>query len=264
MRSRARVDPGDRDAKGRIGLAIVSGKDGQAGRLSTQITNRLKRAEQRLDSSRVDKVLGGGILLSGAPARRETVARTAPAEIEFSDTRTLALPELFVGREDRIALTGPNGAGKTTLLRHLVRGALLPPTGVLELPQEIGPTASLDVHRDLLALSSAERGEALALVARLGSDPERILAGDSLSPGEVRKLLIAMGVSRHPQLIVLDEPTNHLDIIATEALEDALADYHAALVFVSHDQRFTARLARTRWRLETARSGVTEVTIEAG
>ena len=40
--------------------------------------------------------------------------------------------------------------------------------------------------------SPGERGEVLAMVGSLGSDPERILATELPSPGEARKLSLAL------------------------------------------------------------------------
>lgn len=45
-------------------------------------------------------------------------------------------------------------------------------------------------------LPPAERGGVLQLVAALGVDPARLLASDSPSPGEARKLGIALGLGR--------------------------------------------------------------------
>lgn len=67
-------------------------------------------------------------------------------------------------------------------------------------------------------------------VAQLNSDPDRILDGDELSPGELRKLMLAQGILRRPALIAMDEPTNHLDIGSIEALERVLVAYPGALV----------------------------------
>ena len=51
----------------------------------------------------------------------------------------------------------------------------------------------------------------------------------------------------------MDEPTNHLDLPSIECLENALAEAPYALLLVSHDERFLARLATVRWTL--ARDG---------
>jgi len=260
LRSRARVDPGDRDAKARIGLAIVTGKDGQAGRLSAQMQGRMRRAQARLGEAVVEKVIGGdGIRLPEAASHRREVARLSASEVRLCTDRVLLIPELSVGPHDRIAIAGRNGAGKSTLIRRVAEMTLVEASAVLDIPQELDATTVAALHQEVLSLPAETRGEVLSLVTRLGSYPERILAGDALSPGEARKLMIAMGVIRQPQLILLDEPTNHLDVVATEALEDALAEYGGALVFVSHDTRFTRRLARTWWHLELDAEGVTRV-----
>ena len=87
----------------------------------------------------------------------------------------------------------------------------------------------------------------LSLVARLNSSPERILSGEALSPGELRKILLAMGIMQRPQLIIMDEPTNHLDLHSTEALEAVLAQCPCALVIVSHDAALLDATTNKRW-----------------
>ena len=56
-----------------------------------------------------------------------------------------------------------------------------------------------------------------------------------------------------PDLLLLDEPTNHLDIDAIAWLEDFLADYRGAVVFVTHDRAFLRRLATRIVELDRGR-----------
>ena len=90
------------------------------------------------------------------------------------------------------------------------------------------------------------------IVSRLGSRVEPLLQTQLPSPGEIRKILLALGIVRACHLIILDEPTNHLDLPSIECLEQALSDCPCGLLLVSHDLRFLGKLVREFWALEPA------------
>lgn len=245
--SKRRVDPKDRSAKAKIDLARVSGQDGRRGRLSSQLEGRLDAARERLARVRVEKRYDGDLWLDVAPAPRRVLIRSRECDIPCGPG-ALHLPDLYVGNTDHIAVTGPNGAGKSTLLEHLRPHV---PDGIawLDIPQELDEELAHGVVERVRALSSGERGRVLSVVAQLNSDPARILEGCATSPGEMRKLLLALGVLSSPALIVMDEPTNHLDLHSVEALERALAGYPGALLLVSHDERFLNACTSVRWNI---------------
>jgi ATPase subunit of ABC transporter with duplicated ATPase domains len=91
----------------------------------------------------------------------------------------------------------------------------------------------------------------LNIVAGLGVDPDRLLVSAQPSPGEARKLLLALGFAKQARVLVLDEPENHLDLPAVERLEAALADYPGALYLVTHDEELAQRCTSQCYRVVT-------------
>lgn len=58
------------------------------------------------------------------------------------------------------------------------------------------------------------------VIGRMNLDPTAPF--DTLSAGMKRRVLLARGLARNPDILLLDEPTNHLDIDSIAWLEDFL------------------------------------------
>jgi ATPase subunit of ABC transporter with duplicated ATPase domains len=212
-----------------------------AGKELATATRASERAADTFAASETNKKVGGEVSFEFEPARRRLLAsHLGPLTVDGATI--IEHVDIAVERTDRIWLRGPNGAGKTTLLRSLVDDADLPPEKLLYLEQEMTQEQVHEVMREMKALEPRLRGEVLAIVALLGVDPQILLASQSPSPGEARKLAMALGLGRAAWLVVLDEPTNHLDLPSIERLERALASYPGALLVVSHDKEFARSL----------------------
>ena len=151
------------------------------------------------------------------------------------------IPLLSVGPRDHIGLTGPNGLGKSTIIRALLRAAA--DVRTLTIVQNTTDDDARRAMGRLAGLPAKDRARALSSYAQLNADPDKLLAGESPSPGELRKLLLCLGLLDRPELIVMDEPTNHLDLESKEALARVLAEYPGELVVVSHERWFIERVA---------------------
>jgi ATPase subunit of ABC transporter with duplicated ATPase domains len=161
----------------------------------------------------------------------------------------LIYPDLNMGPRDRVALTGPNGCGKTTLITAIFSSLSLPDDRVTYLPQEILIDESMRLLEELRSMSGEKLGWVMNIVSRLGSRPELLLESKLPSPGEARKIMLALGLLKEPWLMMMDEPTNHLDLISIECLESALADCRCALLLISHDRKFLEALTQTHWEI---------------
>jgi ATPase subunit of ABC transporter with duplicated ATPase domains len=77
-------------------------------------------------------------------------------------------------------------------------------------------------------------------------------SGQSLSPGERTRAILALLAARGVNCLVLDEPTNHLDLPAIEQLEQAVEAYDGTLLLVTHDRRLLDAISVTRTLLVDA------------
>ncbi len=254
-RSKRGLDPKDHDARFKRNRARVSGKDGSAGKLLRQLGGRLEQAQERLEATKVKKTYELGIWMSGARSHRRALFTLPAGTLALGEDRCLRFPDLAMGPEERIALIGPNGGGKSTLVRRILASLSLPAGQVVYLPQELPLSAARETLDRVRALPREQLGRLMSVVSCLGSRPQRLLDTAAPSPGEARKLLLALGIVQTPHLIVMDEPTNHLDLPSIQCLEGALAECPCGLLLVSHDLPFLSRLARSCWQLEEEGGG---------
>ncbi len=170
---------------------------------------------------------------------------------------------LFEG--DRLRLHGRNGAGKSTIVRAIV--ATMENTKleskVFDGHITAEPELSVGVYEqeiaeEFLSLTLGDAIEKILYAKNVPVNEQKIkqLLGDylfepnsdsklpvsQLSGGQKARLQLINMLAGDPQLLILDEPTNHLDLPSIEELEDALAGYHGAVIYISHDSYFAKNL----------------------
>ncbi|KFI48844.1 ATP-binding cassette domain-containing protein [Bifidobacterium biavatii] len=259
------VNPKDHDARNAIKYNHNPSSLGPASaRIDAQVTAAQEKAADMVTAA---KRYDGDIWMDAESSSRRELVRLEAGFIPYGDDADVtvsergdgvAIPMLTVGPHDRIGISGPNGTGKTTLVNAMLhaidqderRTGLHVPR--LVLPQNTTDADARWAMTRLASLTPQDRGIVLSSVAQLNADPDRLLAGGSPSPGELRKLLLCLGLRRHPHLIVMDEPTNHLDLHSMQALGRALAQYPGALILVSHDESFLRQATTVRWSLQRA------------
>ncbi len=156
-----------------------------------------------------------------------------------------------------VGIVGPNGMGKTTLFRMLV-GQDTPDKGAIEIGKSVD-LAYVDQNRDELDADKTifeeiscgneildvggNKMNARAYVARFnfrGTQQQKLVG--QLSGGERNRVHLAKLLRTGGNLILLDEPTNDLDVNTLRVLEEALEDFPACAMVISHDRFFLDRI----------------------
>jgi ABC-type branched-subunit amino acid transport system ATPase component len=171
----------------------------------------------------------------------------------------LAGVDLDVEAGEVVLLSGGNGAGKTTLLR-VVAGLVPVHQGAAEV---LGTDLTRDRrgHRSRLALVGQEAAayddltvlenvrfaarttgrsdaDADTVVGELGLTPLADVRHGRLSTGQRRRLGLAVGLVRRPELLLLDEPHAGLDVPGRAFLDGVLSsasDSGTAVLIASHE-----------------------------
>lgn len=183
----------------------------------------------------------------------------------YSDTPLFENMNFQLREGDRIRLHGRNGAGKTTLVKAiLARSESQEPSSkimageiITEPEIKIG-NYEQEIDAKLLTTSLAEAIERVYLAKDVKISDQKIkqLLSDYLfnpatdgamplkllSGGQKARFQLISMLANDPQVLILDEPTNHLDLPSIEEMEQALTQYHGAILYISHDTYFVKNL----------------------
>lgn len=173
-----------------------------------------------------------------------------------------------------VGLLGPNGAGKSTLIKVITK-TLKPLEGTVTLRgRELSSYGRFELARELAVVEQKPvlpRGFSVREVVAMGRTPHLRLFGvpserdrlavedaldatelsglakrrvETLSGGEVQRVIFARALAQQPRHLLLDEPTSHLDLkYQVELLQYARQQARGGVgvLVVMHDLNLAAR-----------------------
>lgn len=214
----------------------------------------------------------------GDPGRGAVELRDVIRIYREADVETVALRgvDLRVEPGEFVALRGRSGSGKSTLL-HLVAGADRPTAGrvvvdgvdlaraderaraelrgrrvgVVFQAGNLVPFLSALENLELaasLAGRPISRGDAMAVLGRVGLDERAGHRASALSGGEQQRAALACVLAARPAVLVADEITGELDSESAASVLRLLAEIHRregiTVLIATHDADVAARATR--------------------
>ncbi|AHE98748.1 ATP-binding cassette domain-containing protein [Thioalkalivibrio paradoxus] len=156
---------------------------------------------------------------------------------------------LTVRSGEVVVVIGPNGAGKTSLLRVLL--GLWPASGgrvvrrrgirIGYMPQRVQVDAilPLSVRRFLTLRHRAPLDRLREVLRQVGVQPLLDAPVQTLSGGEMQRVLLARALLSNPDLLVLDEPAQGVDVVGQGEVFDLIDRLRKAtgcgVLMVSHE-----------------------------
>lgn len=170
-------------------------------------------------------------------------------EVKYGSKFVLKNMNLSLNAGEIVTIVGPNGSGKTTLFKAII-GTVPISKGTIEVkpnlrigyvPQQlkIDQTLPITVER-FLKLSNINFEKSLDKTELiLGSKDLLDVQINSLSGGEMQRVLLARALINDPQILLLDEATRGLDQPGVAAfyrkIENIRKSTNCAILMISHD-----------------------------
>lgn len=189
--------------------------------------------------------------MTGSPIQEAGEALISGQELSvgFGGLSVLESVSLSLCRGQIVTLVGPNGSGKSTLVKTMLdliepqSGRVIREPGITigYVPQtvQIDPTLPLSVRRFITLGAKTPAQDVEAALKETGAERLIESAIQSLSGGELRRVLLARALAQDPDLLVLDEPTAGVDApgqIALYRLIAAIRDRRGCgVLLVSHN-----------------------------
>ena len=175
-------------------------------------------------------------------------------EVKYGSKKVLQNINLSLNANEIVTIVGPNGSGKTTLFKAIIGSVPLskgkisikPNLRIGYVPQQlkVDQTLPITVER-FLKLATRNNNDIEKMIAFFGSENIFREQINSLSGGEMQRVLLARALVNKPEILLLDEATRGLDQPGIAAfyrkIENISKETNCAVLMISHDLHVVMR-----------------------
>ena len=169
-------------------------------------------------------------------------------EVKYGSKKVLQNINLSLNASEIVTIVGPNGSGKTTLFKAIIGSVPLskgkisikPNLRIGYVPQQlkVDQTLPITVER-FLKLATRNNNDIEKMIAFFGSENIFREQINSLSGGQMQRVLLARALVNKPEILLLDEATRGLDQPGIAAfyrkIENISKETNCAILMISHD-----------------------------
>ncbi|WCL50063.1 ATP-binding cassette domain-containing protein [Leptospira sp. GIMC2001] len=255
-RSGSKLDKNDNDGRAKLGLAIVSGKDGKAGKIKSQMDKKLEDSLLTLKKARGN--LSKPELFyqpeQDDHQKNQSILNLAKQNLNL-EYMNINIPPIHLTSSSRLGIRGRNGSGKSTLLNFIYdqcknkfnqkpgnREEMFDEKEIYYMRQVMNAKEKQELIEKITNLPNFIKSEFNSIVHFFQMDAVNRKILSELSPGQWKKLEISWGILTKPKIWILDEPTNYLDIFTLESIERMFSNWDKSLIVVSHDLTFLEKV----------------------
>ncbi|PJZ49009.1 ATP-binding cassette domain-containing protein [Leptospira saintgironsiae] len=243
-------------AKGGIPKILLGARKSNAQTTSGKVsTSSLEKANEKIrevynamDRLKIDPVMYADLSGKEIPSQK-LVAEAKNFNIRFQDWIYKENLNFSWKGNIRVAIKGINGSGKSSLLQALLgsdletRGSItLGKLNTLYIDQRCNQLDdSKSIFENVRDVSTLDESEIRSGLAKFLFFKDTVFQkAYTLSGGERLRAALARGLlsTEKTELLLLDEPTNNLDLGNIEFLEGLIREFKAAIIVVSHDEKF--------------------------
>ena len=169
-------------------------------------------------------------------------------EVKYGSKKVLQNINLSLNANEIVTIVGPNGSGKTTLFKAIIGSvpfskgkiSIKPNLRIGYVPQQlkVDQTLPITVER-FLKLATRNNNDIEKMIAFFGSENIFREQINSLSGGQMQRVLLARALVNEPEILLLDEATRGLDQPGIAAfyrkIENISKETNCAILMISHD-----------------------------